>query len=183
MEDPEKVLDFWPVESKGAALITARKRTFGGKPAAQRLEISEFSPEMGKDFVLHLIESSQHDQKEQDAAKELSEMLYGHALALTQMSALIDRRRWSVQRFLEHCKKNAQKLHADPKADWSHAGYQQTLATVFTISFQELGDNARLLIGVLSLLSPDDVPADLFKLPEDMDDVPVGFELFQDETA
>lgn len=183
MEDPEKVLDFWPVESKGAALITARKRTFGGKPAAQRQEIAEFSADVGKDFVLHLIESSQHDQKEQDAAKELSELLYGHALALTQMSALIDRRRWSVQKFLQYYKKNAQRLHQDSKVDWSHAGYQQTLATVFTISFQELGDDARLVHGVLSLLSPDDVPIDLFKLAEDMEDIPEELELFQDETA
>ena len=103
--------------------------------------------------------------KELQSAKELSEKLDGHALAISQMTALIHRKLWSIATFLAMYEKNAQKIHHFP-------GYT-SLGAVWQVSFEQLDLVNAAILGVLAYIMPDSIPIALFKpeksaLPESL---------------
>lgn len=103
---------------------------------------------------------------EAKSALELSEKLSGHALALSHMAGLITKRSWSIQRFLAAYEKNMKKIHSTRGKD--------SLDAIFHLSFEELDPCAASILGVLSYISPDKIPQELFEsddisqLPEDL---------------
>lgn len=72
-------------------------------PAETGIEVLPFDLESGARFVLHLLSNdiaADLTSQEAESATGLSERLSGHALAISQMAALINRRSWTINEFL-----------------------------------------------------------------------------------
>jgi hypothetical protein len=65
--------------------------------------------------------------------------------------------------------KYEQRLHKQRKSGWKFLGNQHSLDTVWEMSFQNLGPEARACLSVLSFLSADSVPLEVFTLLESED--------------
>lgn len=104
-----------------------------------------------------------HIEGELVVAREVANMLGGLPLALNQMAALVNARNWSISEFEAMYIKNERRLHKQKKNGWKYLGYEHSLDTIWDISFTSLGDEARACLGVLSFLSADSVPSEVFK--------------------
>lgn len=146
----------------GAAIITTRKHKFTLPPAGSNIEVRKFNPRSGKEFILTTLNTRPGNSNEESAALVLSERLDGHALALTQVTALIHSKKWSISKLLHMYEKYPLKVHDAENPGWSHAGNTYKVNTVFLISFKELSALAKAMLGVLSHLAPDTIPEALF---------------------
>jgi hypothetical protein len=92
--------DCWPAFNHGAILITTRHRTVTSQPIGTGLEIKEFSIEDGAKLLVHLLQNKVPSSGEGDAAVELSTLLNGYALAISQMSPSINSHAMRIKDFL-----------------------------------------------------------------------------------
>lgn len=95
---------------------------------------------------------------EAQSALELSQQLDGHALAISFMAGLIQKRSWSIQEFLSIYEKNKRDLHGQrcPNA----------LSTIWHLSFKSLSPESAALLGILAYINPDSVAQELFTKAE-----------------
>ena len=153
-EDQNLLLEYWPLASSGFVLITTRNHHLAFEPAGTGIEVLHFDPEHGSGFLLHLLTTDiTKDLNNSDiqSARELSEKMSGHALAISHMAGLIHRRAWSIQECLAIYNSNTRKMH------------ENSLDAVWRISFGSLNSPASSLLGVLSFLMPDNIPQSLFE--------------------
>ena len=68
----------------------------------------------------------------------------------------------------------------EAKKEWSHGGYELLLGNLFSMSFGALSPTLRHMLGILSLISPDTITQDIFKLDESLK-VPETLSYCQDE--
>lgn len=110
--------------------------------------------------------------KEVDAAFALLSKLGGLPLGIKQVAALIRHKRMDVSRFLIWYEKEAGNLNNIPgvKGLRVDPDYPFMIETVWNMSFMELqkrrdvnSSEAYSLLGLLSFLSPDEIPMDMFK--------------------
>ena len=156
-ENVELLLKYWPVSNHGEALITTRNHTLAYEPAEMGYEVLPFDKESGSQFLLHLLSSevaTDISTQEAQSAYDLADRLSGHALAISQMAGLIHRRKWSIEEFLTVYDRNSQKLFGIP-------GYN-SLDAVWKLSFESLDQDCIALLGVVSFISPDSIPQELF---------------------
>lgn len=175
-EDPDLLLEYWPpVASQGKAVITSRNHFLAFSPAETGIEVHPFDPDAGSKFVLQLLQRNIAEEVvsgEIQSAKQLSEKLDGHALAISQMTALIHRKLWSIDTFLAIYEKNTQKIHHFP-------GYT-SLDAVWQVSFEQLDLFNSAILGVLAYIMPDSIPFELFK-PHDYGTLPKNLTFCADE--
>lgn len=134
-----------------------------------------FDSDTGSKFVLQLLQRNIAEEvvsSEIQSAKELSDKLDGHALAISQMAALIHRKLWSIDTFLSIYAQNTQKLHNVP-------GYT-SLDTVWQVSFEQLDVLNSAILGVLAYVMPDSIPLALFK-PHDQVTFPKNLAFCKDD--
>ncbi|KAF2116366.1 P-loop containing nucleoside triphosphate hydrolase protein [Lophiotrema nucula] len=154
--DSHEVLEHcWPASQHGAVLVTTRDAIVATLPIEKGLEVSEFNPDDGADFLLYLSHNRKRSESETEAAKHVASELDGLPLAINQMAALINARRCSIQEFGILYSKYDQRLHKEKKSGWKYLGYEHSLDTVWKLSFESLSADARACLGVLSYLSPD----------------------------
>lgn len=156
----------WPASQHGAVLVTTRDVLIATLPIDTGLEVNEFDVNEGAEFLLHMARKRKHIDSELVVAREVTNMLGGLPLALNQMAALINARNWSISEFEAMYIKNDRRLHKQKKNGWKYLGYEHALDTVWDISFNSLGNEARACLGVLSFLSADSVPSELFRTLE-----------------
>jgi hypothetical protein len=145
--------------SQGSVIITTRNRSLAFEPAGKGIEVLHFDSEAGSGFLLHLLQMDvAKDIANQDvrSAKALSEKLSGHALALNQMAGLIHKRSWSIDEFLRIYDKNARRIHGLSQEE-------NSIDTVWRLSFESLDGPASAILGVLSFYMPDSIPEALFR--------------------
>ena len=172
VESSQLLTEYWPVGNAGAILITTRHRALAFQPASTGAEIPPFSDDEGSKFLFHLISNPQADKKERDSALALSKRLGGHALGITQMAALIYSRGWSCEKFINIYDKQPRRTHRMKDQTWMHGGYHHSLDTVWLLSFESLSPDATLLLGILSMLSPDSIPLSIFEIGNNEDILP-----------
>lgn len=156
----------WPAADHGAILVTTRRHMVASQPIDQGLEITDFTIDDGAKFVLHLLQTRKGISEEEAAAKELSELLHGFALAISQMTAYINARTMPVKKFLSLYKKYPKRMHRERKEGWKYIGYNYALDTVWDISFDALDQAASTCLGVLSFYAPDAIPTALLERRE-----------------
>lgn len=179
VEDSRILNEYLPVSpKKGSVIITSRKRSFNWNRGA--IEIVEFAAFTGLDFITHLLKNRPLSDKDREAAIELSDKLYGHPLAINQMVALMDSKMWSFSKFLLKYETRRPSLLKEAKKEWSHGGYELLLGSLFSMSFGALSPTSRHMLGILSLISPDTITQDIFKLDESLK-VPETLSYCQDE--
>lgn len=174
------IQDCWPAFDHGAILITTRHRALASQPIETGLEIKEFQVEEGAKLLVHLLQNKVPTPLEDDAAIEVSTLLNGYALAISQMAAYINARAMRIEDFLVLYKKYPKRLHRERKPGWKYVEYKHALDTVWDISFESLNESASLCLDMLSFLAPDSIPLDLFEAPESLK-LPHQLSFCQDE--
>ncbi|UQC89508.1 uncharacterized protein CLUP02_15039 [Colletotrichum lupini] len=151
----------WPLPgSQGLALITTRNHSLAFDPASGGLEVPSWNTENSTKFLLHLLSghiSADLLANEAKSAYSLSERLSGHALAISNMSGLIQRRSWSISQLLDNY--------------GSNLNFKDGLEAVWKVSFQNLKPDSAALLAAFSYCAPDSIPHSLFEL-EEAEDLP-----------
>ncbi|KAH8807474.1 P-loop containing nucleoside triphosphate hydrolase protein [Xylogone sp. PMI_703] len=158
VEFVDLLMRYWPTASRGQVIITTRNHNFAFYPTDGGLEITEWDTGTGSQFLIHLLSadiSKQLTKEEARSAHELSLNLGGHALALSFMASLIQRRSWSIEEFVQMYKQHPQKVHG--------IFGNNSINALWTLSFQSLSEKACAILGVLAFLSPDNIPQALFE--------------------
>ncbi|KAK1531177.1 hypothetical protein CPAR01_10826 [Colletotrichum paranaense] len=159
----------WPLPgSQGLALITTRNHSLAFDPASGGLEVPSWNTENGTKFLLHLLSghiSADLLANEAKSAYSLSERLSGHALAISNMSGLIQRRSWSISQLLDNY--------------GSNLNFKDGLEAVWKVSFQNLKPDSAALLAAFSYCAPDSIPHSLFELKE-AEDLPDSLLWFLD---
>ena len=168
---------YWPRKAAGSILLTSRSVfNFANEESRVGDNIPVFSEDERWDFLMQLLgEDWQNNHLgggrgylEKKAAKTLMDKLGGLALAISQAATLIRETRVtgdsSIITFLKQFENQGRRLPS------RQIGHRDTLVhaldTVWSIALDALTPNARSLLGVFALLSPDSIPLDLF-LPLD----------------
>lgn len=159
----------WPLPgSQGLALITTRNHSLAFGPASGGLEVPSWNTENGTKFLLHLLSghiSADLLANEAKSAYSLAERLSGHALAISNMSGLIQRRSWSISQLLDNY--------------GSNLNFKDGLEAVWKVSFQNLKPDSAALLAAFSYCAPDRIPHSLFELQE-AEDLPDSLLWFLD---
>ncbi|KAK1720838.1 Tetratricopeptide-like helical [Colletotrichum lupini] len=159
----------WPLPgSQGLALITTRNHSLAFDPASGGLEVPSWNTENSTKFLLHLLSghiSADLLANEAKSAYSLSERLSGHALAISNMSGLIQRRSWSISQLLDNY--------------GSNLNFKDGLEAVWKVSFQNLKPDSAALLAAFSYCAPDSIPHSLFEL-EEAEDLPDSLLWFLD---
>lgn len=164
VEDVARIRNSWPVASHGAILVTSRDDIVSIDPAAGGMEIEVFAEDDGASFIMALIGRTDYSVLEKDAARQLSARLGGLALALATMAAQIRLRRTSIGDFLIMYEKHSRKLHRERRG--IEAYYEKSLVSCWQTAFGFLSEDASALLGIMSLIAPDQIPEALFKQQE-----------------
>ena len=164
---------YWPRKAAGSILLTSRSLfNFANEESRAGDNIPLFSPDERWDFLMQLLGddwANNHlggarGQHEKRAAKALMDRLGGLALAISQAATLILERKvtgdTSIVTFLNQFEAQRQRL--PPRQIGHRDNLIHALDTVWSIALDALSDNARSLLGVFALLSPDSIPVDLF---------------------
>ncbi|KAL6719942.1 hypothetical protein ACLMJK_001863 [Lecanora helva] len=160
VEEPEMVEEVWPARGRGFILITARKPAVSFQLATDHIEVPPFNDEEGTGLLLSLV-ARPRDDMEDLAAKCLTEKLGGHALAISQMAAVIVARDFSISSFNETYEKNKKRIHRTHRTT-RRTGYSHFLDTVWQLSFKFLSLAGRTLLGIIAIVAPDSIPSRLF---------------------
>ena len=162
--DRHDVLDnCWPAANHGAVLVTTRDVLVATLPIDFGLEVKEFDIDEGAEFFIQMAPNRRAAEGESAAARNVAAELGGLPLALNQMAALVNARGYSMHDFSALYAKHHRRLHKERKSGWKYLGYDHALDTVWELSFTNLGDEARAILGILSFFSADSVPAEIFR--------------------
>ncbi len=164
VEEDKLLLPYWPEASHGNAIITTRNHNLVYRFATSGLEITSWDTKTGSDFLLFLLKDNigRDIKAEGVSAIEFTEKLSGHALGLSHMAGLIQRRSWSITEFMRIYLKDPRRLH------------KTELQAVWDVSFDTLEKDSRTFLGVASFLVSDNMAQHLFdskeeeSLPEDL---------------
>ncbi|KAI0893451.1 pfs domain-containing protein [Annulohypoxylon nitens] len=159
VESSDILAPYWPRASRhGRAIITTRNHSLAFDPAASGLEVTAWNTEDGAEFLFFMLKRSigHHMISENTAARTLSQRLSGHALALSNMAALIHDNEYTIQGFTT--------MYLESSS--SNYGMDE-LAMLWDISFQSLDVNSFSLLGIISFLMPDNIPPEIFEPRED----------------
>jgi hypothetical protein len=160
--------NFWALSERGSVLITSRHDVDFFGLATDGDELGVFSQADGADFLLKAIKRELYSQEEIDAAKSLSEILDGLALALNM----------SIRNFLRFYHQNTKQLRSLAQ---NEVGYRHSLKTCWATAFQDPKPDAIIILGVLSVIAPDDVPEALF-YPENLAQLPEGMSFYVEDS-
>lgn len=164
-EDDKLLMPYWPEASQGKAIITTRNHTLVYNYVTSGLEITSWDAKAGSEFLLFLLKDNigRDIQAERVSAAELAENLSGHALGISHMAGLIQRRFWSITEFMRIYLKDPRRLH------------KTELQAVWDVSFGTLEKDSRVFLGVASFLVSDNMAQELFEIKE-ADNFPVDLE-------
>jgi hypothetical protein len=178
---------YWPVGARGSILLTSRSYyNFFEDDQRHGETVPLFNEEERWDLLMaylgpeweaqHFAEGDMMVEVEKAAAKTLLDNTQGLPLAITHAASLIKNPKigtfpgkstdTSVRGFLELFRENYKTLpqrQIGPREPLFHS-----LDTIWSIAFNALSENARALLGVLALLSPDLILIDLFQ-PSDQE--------------
>lgn len=157
VEDGKVLMPYWPEASHGKAIITTRNHSLAYKFATSGLEIASWDPKTGSEFLLFLLKDNvgRDIQAESVSAVELAEKLSGHALGISHMAGLIQRRSWSITEFMRIYLKDPSRLH------------KTELQAVWDVSFDTLAKDGRIFLGIASFLVSDNMAQELFEITQD----------------
>ncbi|RDW75661.1 hypothetical protein BP5796_06482 [Coleophoma crateriformis] len=169
VESWEVLEDFLP-SSSGTIIITSRYSWIVHRVPGWRdgcaLELETFTEKESFHLfttLLKMYNPKASPASEKEAITTLLKKMNGHALGIEQIAAHIGYRRYSVKQFMAKYERRAAQIHS--KKDHSSTSLH-TVATVWEMHFENIQDtDSANLLALLSFLSPDDIPIQLF-LPE-----------------
>jgi tetratricopeptide (TPR) repeat protein len=174
----QDVREYLPQNRAGHALITSRDPNWGS--VAKPFEVEVLPRE---DSIKFLLERT--GQNDEAAARKLAEALGDLPLALEQAGAYIETNSKPLADYLSLF----QKRRAELLRRGQPAGYPDTVATTWEISFRDVEQESPAAAGLLNLcafLAPDDIPLSILRDdPQDLPEVLAGVvvdEVYLDDT-
>lgn len=122
------------------------------RAAEARTEVLHFDKTAGSRFIIYLLSeevAANIEGRDSESAMELSERLSGHALAISSVAALLCLRSWTIEEFLDRHTRNPKRA-------------ETAVQTVWRLSFESLNARSAKVLGVLTYVTPDSIPEDLF---------------------
>lgn len=111
-----------------------------------KIVLEPFTEEEGSKFVNALITWQSTVRADTSSTEELSDLLGGHALGISQVTALIRTEKLTIEQFTKMYKANQKKYHGESRTGSRHAGYKEDLSTIFL----RLGLYVALVLSVAS---------------------------------
>ena len=174
VDSHDVISNCWPVSKHGAVLVTTRDVVVASLPIDIGLEVEEFGVDQAAGFLLQMTPNRRRRDRETESAKDIALQLGGLPLALNQMAAVINAQSPSLKEFDDMYNKHDQRLHKQSKSGSKYLGYKYSLDTVWELSFEDLSNDARACLGIVSFLAADSVPLEVFtaekpeKLPKSL---------------
>ena len=142
-------------------IITSRNPNWGG--VAESLQVEKFQRDESIEFLL-----TRTGEPDQVAANELAEELGDLPLALEQARAYVERTGGTLSHYLSLFRDRFQELW---RQDEPPQSYDQTIATTWSMSIEQLPQAAADLLNFCAFFAPDDISRELIagaagKLPQ-----------------
>jgi len=147
--DRASVAPLVPPAGRGRVLITSRDQIW---PPGQALDVPVLDPEIAAEFL-----ADRSGDTDRQAALELAEELGGLPLALEQAAAYVQATAGSLAGYLGSIRQRRDDLLARGEP----TGYDQTVATTWSLALRRLEESAPSAAGLLRLLAclaPEPVP-------------------------
>jgi len=159
LDEHDQILtDIWPLKlNNGSIIATSRGTDCLGSQFASTLQVLPFDSEEGSKFLLHLL-NNKNFSPQANASLDLSKRLGGLPLAIAQMESVIKTNKWSVTQFLHFYEAHHRKID---RRQAGLASYSYGLGSVWLLSFKTLSHDSYRLLGIISHLAPDSIPATL----------------------
>lgn len=183
MEGQADLQSYWPPVGQGRILITCRSEILADSGViAQSFEVPPFTLLESTEMILRIIEQCEAPETEVQAAKEVSSELGGLALAIDITARHIknSRRFRSVRDFVPYLQRNPKAGYTRPKRSKGQDDhwYPHGLDNIWRLAFQNLSEDAVVLMNLICILSPECIPHYLFQPRETS--MPTGLDLSQD---
>jgi hypothetical protein len=166
VERTEDLSGFWPLNPRrnGKIIVTTRHPEIGYSLTEDAIIVLPFTPVEGRKCILSLATWPGGVPPDPAAAEELSNELGGLALGIVHMTALMRARKTPIRKFLSDYRRNPVKYHNTPavKTLSIYPEIKPEIASNWIMAFNALNEGAKSLLGVLSFLSSDLIPRDLF---------------------
>ncbi|PLB49703.1 tetratricopeptide repeat domain-containing protein [Aspergillus steynii IBT 23096] len=158
-DDPMLLADYWP-QGSGSILVTSRdplaKSMFTRRPSG--MDLSPLSQQDSLTLFNHL--TTAFNQGEDDTAQQISGILGGIPLAISQMAGIIRRQDLTLSEFFELYTDHEEHASLyETKFDTNITTYRHSLSTVW--AFEKLKPQARQLLELISFLDPDVIGEEL----------------------
>lgn len=179
-DDPELLIDYWPVAGSGCILITSRdplakNHVFG----ISGIDLEPFPTEIAASFLR--VRTGYERDKDIEPSRLIAKRLGGHPLALTQVAGVLQRRDLSFDEFLEQYDNPnfLEDIHSS-KFHRLGGGSVRTLSDLW--AFEKLPPAAVCLLDLLSMMDADRIPETMFlnnDSLEVMEDFPMNQQAFE----
>lgn len=172
-EREQKLASYWPREAVGSVLLTSRSYfNFEHKERREGETIPVFDEDERWELLMKLLgDEWQHKHLgghkgniEREAARNLLRRLGGLALAIAQAAAMVKDNRLTGDQSIATLYKifEEHSLRLPPRLSGGRDHKIHALDAIWSIALNVLTTNARSLLGVFCLLSPDAMPVDIF---------------------
>lgn len=161
--------------TKGSILITSRSPSACLRDSSL-IHIKPLPEHEGVGLLKQLIQSQRstiYNTKDNELLSRLVNKVGGLPLGLQVIAGLVNAWDLPVSEFCDHYDQNERDLMTNfgRVIDYDHditrvIGKDHVLDNVWKMSFKELGSDAKALLGVMCLLSPNQIPIFLFNLDE-----------------
>ena len=168
VDDLKKVRDFLPLGSPGHVLLTSNAPVTDIE--FQEVALKDMKLEESELFLLRRTRFIELDasldtalESDRSKAQEISELMGGLPLALSQAGAYIDRTKCGLGGFQDRYHRQKAKLLEDPRGLVSD--HPEPVATTWSLSFEKVEQSnpaAADLLRLCAFLHPDAIPEELF---------------------
>jgi hypothetical protein len=164
VEDNDDLIQFWPSGGNGKIIVTTRNPDIGFQLTDDQITIHPFEAKEGRECVLSLTSWPGGVPSDPRSAEELSNELGGLPIGIVHMVALMRRRKTPIKKFLKDYRQNKSSYHDKkvPGMTGIYPGIKPKIGSNWTMSFDSLQGESKSLLGILSFLSPDSIPQELF---------------------
>jgi tetratricopeptide (TPR) repeat protein len=148
VEEPKDLDPYLPRRGKGKVLITSRVQTWG--KVAKAVPVHPLKREASIDLLL-----GRTNQTDRDAANEVADAVGDFPLALDQAASYMEKTAISVKEYLALFRTRRDELwkEEEPPED-----YPATVATTWSLAFDQLSAEAIALMNMASVLAPEPIP-------------------------
>lgn len=143
-----------PLGSLGAMVVTSRDPTIAFGTTSATIQLQPFDQVHGSTAILNLLGRKTVSEAEKSFASDISAVLGGLPLAITQISGFIAQQRLSLSTFVTFYERNAAKINK--RAVPQHQN-EQILSTVWALAIETMESNPRRLQSLLAFLDPDKI--------------------------
>lgn len=157
----------------GRFIVTTQKPEIGFQLTDHEIAINPFTPSEGQECIVSLTSWPGGLPSDTVSAGELNEELGGLPLGIVHMTALMRARKSPVKNFLRKYRRDKSRYHKKEAVGISgiYPKVKPIIGTNWSMPFDALQDRPKSLLGIMSFLSSNNIPQDLFEHWDECDPV------------